>query len=64
MYALVSVVVHMGCRSRMGVYEAGRESSQYTHYCKLDYTTGMRPAAGESSLFSHVSIVHCVASHL
>ena len=54
----------MGCRSRMGVYEAGRESSQYTHYCKLDYTTGMRPAAGESSLFSHVSIVHCVASHL
>lgn len=39
MYALASVVVLRGCRSGTGVYEAGRESSQYTHYNKLHYTT-------------------------
>ncbi len=31
----------MGCRSGMGAYEAGRgKKAQYTHYKKLDYTTG------------------------
>ena len=39
--ALVSVVVLMGCQSETGVYEAGRESSQHTHYNNLDDTTAL-----------------------
>ena len=32
----------------MGVEEANRESSQYTHYKNLDYTTAYRPDGGGS----------------
>ena len=39
LYALVSVVVLVGCRSRTGEYEAEREKSQCTLYKKLHSTT-------------------------
>ena len=32
-----------------GLYEAGRESSQYTHYNKIDYTTGFDPFLEENA---------------
>ncbi len=41
---LVSVVVLMRGCSGTGEYEDGKKKkSQYTHYNKLDYTTGLRP---------------------
>ena len=41
-----------------GLYEAGRESSQYTHYNKIDYTTACR-------LISICTVVaRTVAAHL
>ncbi len=32
----------------MGEYEAGKEKSQYTHYKKLDYTTGQKQLMSET----------------